>query len=610
MSRMRRIALILRTLPRLGARSLWRVGWYRIRMTLGFHPALKLQATPVAGAFFFENLSENIVRRPVETNLFGWNRILRHQPPDWHAACDDPARFLSANIYWGHAHRTAALQSLDIKKIWELSRFSWAMPLATKAAAGDQSALATLEDWLQDWVRHNKPFYGANWACGQEVAVRVMHLLCCLYILGQHQSPTPGMKALLRQKLERVYTTIDYAVGQDNNHGSSEAAALFAGAVLLKQVSPREAQCWYKTGRRLLEERAAVLFLPDGASNQYSVNYHRTVLDTYCFCEIWRRIWDLPPFSDVLYQSLRRAVVWLWAHTDEQTGKTPNLGANDGSHLCNIADLPYQDYRGTVQLGGILFHGACFYAQDGTWNAPQQAWDIERPSKIYDTPPPALFTDGGTVIVRNADVTAYLRSSQYRYRPAQADGLHLDLWRAGRNLLCDSGSFSYMAPDHFYFSGTRAHNTVELNNTDQMPRIGTFLFGDWPECDIETIKSPEGTDTLHKIIATQRFRNGTIHERQVELLPDRLVCTDSLSGPVNNAILRWHLAPDASWELDGDSVTDMTCRIQVTTSDGRSMVPILQNGRRALYYGNAETLRVATYTVDPAVPVRTTILFL
>lgn len=38
---------------------------------------------------------------------------------------------------------------------------------------------------------------------------------------------------------------------------------------------------------------------------------------------------------------------------------------------------------------------------------------------------------------------AMLRYPRFRFRPSQADALHLDLWLEGRNLLRDAGTYSY-----------------------------------------------------------------------------------------------------------------------------------------------------------------------
>jgi hypothetical protein len=105
---------------------------------------------------------------------------------------------------------------------------------------------------------------------------------------------------------EEINRRVSYAIGQQNNHGTSEAAALFIGGSFLAGRDPRAAS-WARKGWRWLEERAATLIERDGSFSQYSVTYHRVMLDTYALAEAWRRHRDLPAFSDRLQARLSSA---------------------------------------------------------------------------------------------------------------------------------------------------------------------------------------------------------------------------------------------------------------------------------------------------------------
>ena len=83
--------------------------------------------------------------------------------------------------------------------------------------------------------------------------------------------------------------TTSYAIGQDNNHGTSEAAALFVGGSWLAVHGDPSAGEIAARGRTMLEERVERLVASDGSFSQYSVNYHRLLLDTLSITEWWRR---------------------------------------------------------------------------------------------------------------------------------------------------------------------------------------------------------------------------------------------------------------------------------------------------------------------------------
>jgi asparagine synthase (glutamine-hydrolysing) len=60
--------------------------------------------------------------------------------------------------------------------------------------------------------------------------------------------------------------------------------------------------------------------------------------------------------------------------------------------------------------------------------------------------------------------------------------MHVDLSWRGRNLAIDPGTFSYNAPEPWgnRLAGTGYHNTVTVDDMDQMDRVGRFLWCPWP----------------------------------------------------------------------------------------------------------------------------------
>ena len=148
-----------------------------------------------------------------------------------------------------------------------------------------------------------------------------------------------------------------------------------------------------------------------------------------------------------------------------------------------------------------------------------------------------------------------LRYPRFRFRPSQADALHLDLWLHGENLLRDAGSYSYIAEAHWlsYFSGTASHNTVQFDDRDQMPRISRFLLGDWLKTSF--IKALRSNDSGVYFAAGYRDNQWASHRRHVHLESSFLHVIDEVQGFKHKAVLRWRLKP-ASWTLErrGDGI--------------------------------------------------------
>src|SRR5690606_5962127 len=135
----------------------------------------------------------------------------------------------------------------------------WVPAMAQRARQGEQKELERLNAWLADWTTTNAPYQGPNWKCGQEASIRVIHLACAALLLGQVRDPLPALLDLVALHLRRIAPTVQYAMAQDNNHGTSEAAALFVGGSWLAEHGDRRGARWAAAGRNLLENRAARL---------------------------------------------------------------------------------------------------------------------------------------------------------------------------------------------------------------------------------------------------------------------------------------------------------------------------------------------------------------
>lgn len=572
--------LKLRTYAQLGPASIARVGAYRLGLKTGLHPVLKLRAESAQPPFFHP--PERAVSLPEPNTAwndamwwFGWYRAdLPDEPPDWFANPFSDLPQPDASLDWW---RIPDFVNGDIKALWELSRFDWVVAWATCAAQGDSAALGRLNTWLADWAEKNPPYKGPNWKCGQEASIRVMHLVLAAWILGQDKTPEFGLIALIRAHLQRIAPTMSYAIGQQNNHGTSEAAALFIGGTLLIGHDSR-ADRWARQGRCCLEDRAAALIEPDGSFSQYSVTYHRVMLDTYSLAEAWRRQRGLPAFSDRLQTRLGSATGWLRSMTDSESGDAPNIGANDGARLFQLTGGDYRDFRPSVQLAAALLQGIDAYGV-GPWATPLRWLGVPggQPSRA---PQSASFDKGGYHVLRTGRAMAVLRFPRFRFRPSQADALHLDLWHKGRNLLRDGGTFSYNAVGGDWFSSTAAHNTVTFDERDQMPRLGRFLFGDWLRAEaVEPVKIEGDAITA---AAAYTDRQGARHHRRVTLTSDALTCTDTLSGRFRQAELRWRLC-QGDWMLDGTVLRGEGVTMAFE-AEGERLVPTLATTFESRYY--------------------------
>ncbi|MDD2542659.1 MAG: alginate lyase family protein [Desulfuromonadaceae bacterium] len=607
----------LKTYRKLGFTSVTRVAAYRTACKIGLYGLLLPIRNWDNGSLFYapEPLpapsispeSRTILLERAEALLLGNMSYFSDEmkqvgsPPDWFL---DPfsGNRLSPGGHWSKLNEFSAA---DIKTVWEASRFEW-VPLLARAwrVSGDIRYIDTLNQWLHDWVLHNPSNAGPNWKCGQEASIRTVNLMLGSFLLGAHHRPSPPLVALIELHCSRIRPTIQYAVAQNNNHGTSEAAALYLGGNWLLGVDPpipvtlrRQARQWRDLGRTLLEERVLHLVAVDGSFSQYSVNYHRVLVDTLCQVEVWRQEYGDKPFSRSYTERCQAAVEWLAQVTDADTGDAPNLGANDGARLYDLSSTSYRDFRPTVQLASLLFNKCRVYAA-GPWDEPlrwlgrdcgHEFFGLNRNSVIHD--------QGGDVVLNCGSSHALIRFARFQFRPSHADCLHLDLWHMGLNILRDGGTYSYNTDPQLldYFSGSRSHNTVQFDGRNQMPRLGRFLFGDWlsmSECG--GIEKYDGSVSWS---GAYYDRQKAWHRRTVTVKDACWKIIDEIDGYKECAVLRWRLLPDR-WQLEDNVCSGSYAQLNVITDAPVKRIELV-TGWESLHYQQKTELPVLEFEVGP-----------
>jgi hypothetical protein len=476
---------------------------------------------------------------PRAVALFAWHRARRHlglvrraladggapagvaAAPQWHGNFDGAAHALDLDLF----------APGDIRPVWEANRLGALLALD----APDADAL------LAGWIAANPPFRGPAWACGQEAALRALHLCLFAALHGDQRVPP----ALLVAHARRIAATRAYAAAQDNNHAVSEAAGLFVLGLALHDTAMA------RRGARDLARAVARLVTPDGAFAQASPAYHRLLLDTLSVAEWFRRRHGAAPFTAPFAQRAQAATAWLHRVASEG-GALPRAGACDDSALADLSGSGADDARGSLERAARLF---C----DASAGHP----DDFGCGVLGIACPPATLPRGGAWRsegwrgeTRGALSVLLRTGAPLRFRPSQADLLHLDLRVAEATLLRDGGTGAYNpAPGSAWWTaalaGTAGHNTIAFDNQDQMPRVSRFLFARWPAC--RTV--PGGA-------ALQDWR-GRRHERRFTLEDRRLTVRDSVGGPFAMLTLRWRLAP-GDWRLTATGVESAAARIAIT----------------------------------------------
>jgi hypothetical protein len=408
-------------------------------------------------------------------------------PPDWHQNPFSGER-VPSDVHWS---KLSDFAYGDIKHVWELSRFSWVYVLCRAyVRTQDRKYTDAFQVLVLDWMEMNPPNMGANWRCGQEVVLRLVALAWGLRCLcpneGFSRAFDVAVARLFAFSGARVEANLSYALSQKNNHGLNEAAGLWMIAVLYPGLN--YAERWKRKGRKWLERQAAELIYADGSCSQNSLNYQRLMVDMLAWC-VWLSRQTGESLAPGVSDAMRRAAEFLDQCQDEQSGRVPNYGANDGALLFPLTDADYGDFRPSLQVAFFLLNRKQRYPPGAHDEALFYFFGksaMETPLEVGDriarvTRDKVDAEDTGCYTLRGDNGFVFFRCGNHIHRPSHADQLHVDIFWKGENVAADPGTYSYNAdpPFHEGFAGTRFHNTVTVDGLDQMDKASRFLWLPW-----------------------------------------------------------------------------------------------------------------------------------
>ncbi|MEW6093696.1 MAG: heparinase II/III family protein, partial [Chloroflexota bacterium] len=446
----------------------------------------------------------------------------------------------------------ANLPTCDVKRIWEPARFGWAFVLGRAChLTGDEKYAETFWKNFETFTDANPPCLGPNWMSGQEVALRLMAFVWAGQVFDAAPASTPARKQRLAASVAahaaRILPTLLYARAQHNNHLLTEAAGLLTAGLALPDHpdTPR----WRGLGWRWLNHGLQSQIDSYGEYAQHSTNYHRLMLQVVLWTNALVKNFDLRWPRPTL-EAVGRSVHWLLSLLDSESGRTPNLGANDGAYIFPLTISTFSDFRPVAHAAARAFLD--YILPGGVWDEMGLWFGAQVGGPRAIALPRYL---GDQLYGRQS--WAYFRTAQFNSRPSHADQLHLDLWWRGLNVAQDAGTYLYNADKPWDNSLVTAfvHNTVTVNGRDQMKRAGRFLYLDW----VNAYRRGLPVEALSEL---QRLRGrywggGCRHTRIVSVYEDdRWRVRDEilpLRMPWQNrplaARLHW-LLPDYPWRVD------------------------------------------------------------
>jgi hypothetical protein len=474
----------------------------------------------------------------------------------------------------------------DCKYAWEPSRH---LHLVTLGRAyrytGDDRYAAKAAEHLLSWIEQCPFGFGMQWRSPLELGIRLINWVWALELIrpaaileDEEHARVVGSAYRHLWEITRKYSRYSSA----NNHLIGEAAGVYVGASHFRTL--RDAARWREESRQILIEEIERQTDADGGNREMAMGYHLFALEFFLIAGLCGRNTgdDFPP---AYWERVERMMSFI-ATFLEGDPVLPMYGdADDG----RVIDFGGPRVAGLLGVGARLFDRDDFRAlADDAWEPAQ--WLLGGECGEFGTV--ARRDRGSSTGGRRALCSVALPEAgwcllQYGSCPAMggdaddrirvmmdcgalgfgelaahghADALSVLLSVYGREVLIDPGTYDYFTHPQWraYFRGTRAHNTVVVDERDQSEMQGPFLWGGRAAARCVTFEpSDVGGAVTAEHDGYERLEQPVKHRRTVTLDGARgeVVVRDELRGAgAHTARVLWHFGEACRVSPAGEGV--------------------------------------------------------
>ena len=207
-------------------------------------------------------------------------------------------------------------------------------------------------------------------------------------------------------------------------------------------------------------------------------------------------------------------------------------------------------------------------------------------------------------------------STNFKNRyPSHCDGMHLDIWYKNKPVFTDSGSFEYYSKmgdkDFKSFLSTSYHNTIRLNNKDQLKKGPRFLW-------LTEMKSKNQIINGNKIyLQNYAYRNqlkgSPVLNRIVDINENNLMVKDTIQLKRSHSTKLkqfWNYHKNAKLEISNNSIYFKEENLVLSFSASCPFEIYTEQGFQSFYYGRKEPrTRIVCFIKNNVTEINTTFKF-
>ena len=476
----------------------------------------------------------------------------------------------------------------NVKSVWELSRHHHLTVLASAWwLTADDTYAQVIDEQLRSWWSENPFLSGVHWTSGIELGVRLTSWVWVRRLLhdwAKVEDLFDANEDALRQIWwhQRYLAAFRSRGSSANNHVVAEEAGRLAAACAFPWYA--ESDSWREDAARQLQRELRANTFESGVNRELATDYHRFVTELGLVAAVESAAAGHPLRDDTW--SLLTASVDAAAAMVDETGRPPRQGDGDEGRAL-VLDDPEADPSGLLLgLGDALVGSLPWWpatpvslgAVAMSSLVPRRARTAGRPEKA-----PRNYADAGMCLLRTPpedgpEIWCRCDGGPHGFLSiaahAHADALGVEVRYGGVDVLADPGTYCYHGEPEWrsYFRSTLAHNTIEVDGTNQSVEAGPFLWSaHTPGHVTHTNLGDRAAQTWsahHTGYA--RLDPALRHVRTVILDRGsrRLSILDAVTGDDAHALrLAFHLGPEVEVELVGT-----TARLSWPSGDGSAVL--------------------------------------
>ena len=549
---------------------------------------------------------------------------------DWHKDYVSGHRWPQG--YYKALKKVNLYDDSDIKYVWELSRFHHAVSLGRAyVLTSDEKYAIEFVHQFKNWVRCNTPYWGVNWTCTMECAIRVVNLIWALFLFQGSAYLDAETRMLLISSIyvhgEFISRNLEFNtqfVGGsyerlNGNHYVADIVGLLHIAVLFPEF--KKCRSWSSLSLRELLTEIELQVESDGSHWEHSVNYHGLVAEMVILSCVLLRKNGLEFPSSILTKI--SGMIEFAINCRKPNGEIPLARDSDNGRMLILGGRRIGSVDYVIAEGLRFLDGGCsdrvLQSEDELWlfgKEWREANSITRRTAVQIAS--KGFEQSGFYVLRKSSLYMFAICSPVGMKGYSGhthnDFLSVELFAFGKTFLTDCGTYVYSRYPIWRnrFRSIYSHNTVVVDGCEPNRFSDRDLF------TIETCSAPrvsrwESTEECDLLDAEYRYIGSTgitiTHRRVIRFdkSNDYWVVKDTVEGEGQHTVeTLFHF--DVGIDL---AVAEGGC-IRTICHEGANLslipmrecqtVPTLRQGWVSRRYGTKERAHIAHFNYVGQLP--------